>query len=244
MTSYPVGLVGEAEYQGAITTARAGDVVHVVHERGNPHDPDALAVLTRDGYKIGYISRDSWLREALAEQGKGADAVIQSIGGPSGGCLGVVLTVSLTEGPLRSADFPAPPSKRGRNLAIAAGVLGLSGLLAFGALRERAAAPLVFTNQASGAGNPSHALLAGMDEGERRRWLAGFLTANGHSCARASRTFHQGRASGGEQIWNVRCVPGAEYGLMIEADREGSTTIARCAVLRQAGSPCWVRFTS
>lgn len=137
MSSYPVGLVGEAHHQNIIATCRAGDRVHVVHERGNPHDADALAVLTADGYKIGYISRDSWLREALHGEGKGCDAVIQAVGGPSGGCMGVVLDVSLTEGSLRSTDYPKPPSKLIHNIAVAGGIAAVLGIVIFGVVQER-----------------------------------------------------------------------------------------------------------
>lgn len=111
MTSYKVGIVGESNYQPAIRRCEPGDPVRVMHEMGNPHDANALAVMTRTGDTIGYIGRDSWLREALNEQGKGCEAAIRSIATADGGDLGVVLDVTLNEEALDSRSYRAPGSE-------------------------------------------------------------------------------------------------------------------------------------
>lgn len=94
---YPVGIVGEANYQAAIRSCCAGERVYVCHEEGNPHDDLALRVETGGGRTIGYIARSSWLREAIHEQGRGCVATIMAIEGEGRGALGVVLNVTLTD---------------------------------------------------------------------------------------------------------------------------------------------------
>lgn len=97
MKTYPLGLVGERNYQAAIALCRAGDIVEICREAGNPHDDRALRVEDLLGRTIGYIARDSWLRDRIHDEGRGCSATIKSIGAKDIGLLGVVLNVALTE---------------------------------------------------------------------------------------------------------------------------------------------------
>jgi hypothetical protein len=105
---YLVGIVGEANYQPAIRACSPGQRVEIIHEQGNPYDADALAVLSSAGRTIGYVARDSWLRAAIHEEGKGCDASIKDIRG-EGGKLGVVLDVALNGSGVRRRRFDRQP---------------------------------------------------------------------------------------------------------------------------------------
>jgi len=76
--SYPVGLVGEQHYQMAVCRCVAGQPVTLYRETGNPHDACAVVVLSAHDETIGYLARDSWLRETLLDGGKGCEARIKS----------------------------------------------------------------------------------------------------------------------------------------------------------------------
>jgi hypothetical protein len=67
----------------------------ICHEPDNPYDELALRVDNDRGEIIGYIAKDSWLRGAIHDEGKGCVATIKSIGTGSEGLLGVVLDVTL-----------------------------------------------------------------------------------------------------------------------------------------------------
>ncbi len=97
---YPLGLVGESNYQLHIQLCRAGDAVSILHETGNPHDDLALCAVSRHGNVLGYVPRSSWLRRAIHDEGRGVSARIKSIAGGKGAELGVVLDVALCEGPV------------------------------------------------------------------------------------------------------------------------------------------------
>lgn len=91
---YPVGVVGESNYQHTIRSCREGQRVQVLHEIGNPYDELALVVMTEAGEKLGYIPKSCWLRDAVHEEAKGCGATILSISaGPNGA--GVVIDVEL-----------------------------------------------------------------------------------------------------------------------------------------------------
>lgn len=94
---YSVGIVGESQYQRPIRQLRAGDPLNLHHEFENPYDPNAIAVLTDDGSKIGYIPRDSWLTGVIVDEGRAVAARVKTIEGgdrrrPS---LGVVIEVEI-----------------------------------------------------------------------------------------------------------------------------------------------------
>ena len=79
--------------------------MQIVHETGNPYDQNALAVLTEDGETIGYIARDSWLRDCIHDEGHGCEASIKSINSGETNKLGVVLDVALAGRGVRTRSF-------------------------------------------------------------------------------------------------------------------------------------------
>lgn len=104
-TAYPVGLVGERNYQAAIARCAEGEPVGVLMELDNPYDELAIAVASVRGETIGYIARDSWLRDAVHGEGKGCRATIKSIERGESGHLGVVIEAQLCEGGLDERNF-------------------------------------------------------------------------------------------------------------------------------------------
>jgi hypothetical protein len=96
-SGYPVGLVGESNYQLAINACAPGQRVEILHEIGNPYDELALVVKTEKGGKLGYIGRDCWLVNAIHNELHGCEARVLSINpGPHGA--GVVIDVVLHRG--------------------------------------------------------------------------------------------------------------------------------------------------
>lgn len=79
--TYPVPLVGEQHYRAAVDGCSEGDDALVWHESDNPYDDRALAVTDGRGRTLGYVPKDSWLREALFDEGKGCEATILSVEG-------------------------------------------------------------------------------------------------------------------------------------------------------------------
>jgi hypothetical protein len=59
MKIYPLGLVGESNYQAAIAQCHEGERVGIYHEPDNPYDDLALRVENNIGQVIGYISRSA-----------------------------------------------------------------------------------------------------------------------------------------------------------------------------------------
>lgn len=108
--SYPVGIVGESQYQAAIIRCRVGDRVRLWHEADNPHDGLALVAKTGGGETIGYVPRDCWLRDAVHEEGRGATASIMSL--HPGPAIAVVLEVTLGREPIEIARYGLPTTVR------------------------------------------------------------------------------------------------------------------------------------
>lgn len=99
--AYPVRLAGTMSYAGAVTGAGAGDPVRILHETGNPYDPEALVVVDAFDQVLGYIPRGNWVRRALVDEGRGCRATIEAA--EDGG---VTIAVVLTdEGAIGSRDY-------------------------------------------------------------------------------------------------------------------------------------------
>lgn len=103
MGSYTISVVGESfrnadgsSRQSIIGRCRVGDSVTLEREPDNPHDANAVKVLTHHGC-IGMIGRDdSWICERI-EHGRHVAACIQSIGDGGRGTKGVVLRLSTND---------------------------------------------------------------------------------------------------------------------------------------------------
>lgn len=102
---YPVRIVGVQFCQEALAFSEVGERVYICREEGNPHDDRALKVETAGGQTLGYISRGSWLREAIWEQGRGATATVAGVGASDSGLLGMTINVSLSDDDLRDTVY-------------------------------------------------------------------------------------------------------------------------------------------
>lgn len=114
---YPLGLVGEQHVQAAIGTCCVGDRVFVCWEIDNPFDNLALVVHTRSHVRIGYVARESWLRAAIHEQGRGVTATILDLPSGPDGLTDVVLNVSLTDDEVSEVTYAPPPANDEPSLA-------------------------------------------------------------------------------------------------------------------------------
>ena len=102
--SYPVGIVGESNYQGTIRHLRVGQLVKLLHEPSNPYDSRAIAVAASNGDTIGYIPRDFWLRDALLDEAKPCSARVLNLSkGPK--ATGVTIEVALAGEPIGERAF-------------------------------------------------------------------------------------------------------------------------------------------
>lgn len=101
---YRVGLVGEHSYQDAIAAIGEGEAVVLVHEPDNPYDERAIAAVCH-GDTIGYLARDSWLADALLDEGKGASATVARLSRGAKGLTGVTLAVRLNGAPIGERGF-------------------------------------------------------------------------------------------------------------------------------------------
>jgi hypothetical protein len=103
--AYPLGIVGERNYQPAIRRCREGAPVTLMLEPDNPYDADAVVVVSQHGQTIGYLARDCWMREAILTEGKGCSARIKGIQRGEKGPLGVVLEAIPGGPPLLTRSF-------------------------------------------------------------------------------------------------------------------------------------------
>ena len=95
--TYSVGVVGEQNYQAAIARCNVGDKVALFHETDNPHDDQAIVVLSRAGQTLGYIPRDSFVQRVVHEQGMACAATIKNASKGNRGFVELVLEVSIVE---------------------------------------------------------------------------------------------------------------------------------------------------
>lgn len=101
---YSIGLVGERNYQHAIAALGEGEAVTLLHEPDNPYDERAIAAACH-GDTIGYLPRDSWLTDALLDEGKGVTARIKRLNRGEAGVVGVVVEVRLDGSPIRERSY-------------------------------------------------------------------------------------------------------------------------------------------
>ncbi|MEP2722592.1 HIRAN domain-containing protein [Roseibium sp.] len=102
---YFTEIVDDFKYQGVIQTLRQGEDVEIVLEPDHPYDPNALCVRTMTNDPIGYIARNSWLRIAIALDGRGCNAWVDKISSQSKGLQRVNIGVVLTAGPIEERRY-------------------------------------------------------------------------------------------------------------------------------------------
>lgn len=104
---YPLGLVGESNYQPAILKCREGEPVTLLREPDNPHGKNGRVIVAEclRGSTIGYVSNDSWLQDVIHDEGKGCAARILSISKAVSGHLGVVIDIELNDSGLGVRPF-------------------------------------------------------------------------------------------------------------------------------------------
>lgn len=97
---YPVNLVGEQYCQDAVERCKAGERVTLFREIGNPHDPDAIVVVSTRGEAIGYVPRDSFVQRVVHDENKGCRATIWKLESGARGFCEVALDLSVVATPI------------------------------------------------------------------------------------------------------------------------------------------------
>lgn len=87
-----------------------GDLVELVREPDNPHDPLAVAVVTERGVRVGYLSREraGWIGSKI-DRGYDVRAIIERVKGATlkGSALGLVLRLNMEGEEPELPDNPA-----------------------------------------------------------------------------------------------------------------------------------------
>lgn len=104
LNDFSLRLVGEryenedgSSRQEEIERCSEGEMVDLVREPDNPHDPSAVAVLSARGVKIGYLGADrcGWIGSKI-DRGYDVRAIIGRVGrNDSSGAIGAVLTLNM-----------------------------------------------------------------------------------------------------------------------------------------------------
>ena len=103
--AYMIGLVGEEFHREAVHDLQEGTPITLELEPGNPPAPSAIAAVDPYGRVIGYVSPDSWLREAVYGGGAGFSAMVLAVEMGDRGYCEVVLEVEPSEEPLRERRY-------------------------------------------------------------------------------------------------------------------------------------------
>lgn len=104
-------VAGVSLRQRVVLTLSVGDEVRIVHEKDNPHDPNAYRISTLDGRQIGYVPAK--LAPRLAATGEAFKGeVVELVGGR--GAVGVRVKVTapdLAAGALRDVEAGRPEGR-------------------------------------------------------------------------------------------------------------------------------------
>ena len=102
---YAVGLAGEEFHQPAVKACKPGETVKLLREPSNPHDPLAIAVVSKQGATLGYIPRKNFVQRVVHEDGKGCRAKVWKVNKREGGGLDVVLDLEVIDTPIGERAF-------------------------------------------------------------------------------------------------------------------------------------------
>jgi hypothetical protein len=81
--------------------------------------------------------------------------------------------------------------------------------------------------------NPTHERLLQRSNADRNRAWTVLLQKSGEQCDRATNNMFRMQDPQGKAYWSVACANGRAFGVTINPDSEGSTSIADCAVLER-----------
>jgi hypothetical protein len=70
------------------------------------------------------------------------------------------------------------------------------------------------------------------------------MAASGERC-KVERSFYQGKTKSQDVFWNVACSGGKSYSIMIKNNKQGSTQILNCDVMRAVAKvECFKKFSN
>ncbi len=80
--------------------------------------------------------------------------------------------------------------------------------------------------------NPAHDLISQASEGVRNKAFFQTVSSAAYPCGLVTKSFFQGFDSQGDAFWSVRCKNGKSYSIMIYNDKNGSTKVMDCSVVK------------
>ncbi|GEM_PF-1190775 len=101
--------------QDELARCQPGEMIHLVREPHNRHDPGAVALITERGVCVGYLGREraQWIGSKI-DRGYDARAIIERIKGRglAGSPLGLVIRLNLDPHMADEPELPAKPAPR------------------------------------------------------------------------------------------------------------------------------------
>lgn len=96
------------------------------------------------------------------------------------------------------------------------------------------------TIAAAAQANPAHDMISSVSEAKRQQVFTRFLSDSGEKCSSVDRTFYQGSDKKGNAFWNASCAVGKSFLIQVNNDKQGSTRILGCNVLKAVnGGTCF-----
>jgi hypothetical protein len=94
----------------------------------------------------------------------------------------------------------------------------------------------------SASANSANEQLLSMTENQRQTAMTNFLKQSGERC-NVTKTFFQGKTKSGDALWSLQCEKGNAWSLVIKNDRDGSTKLTPCSVLKAVGGgECFKKY--
>lgn len=101
--------------QDELRRCEPGEIVDLVREPENPHDPLAVAIISIRGIRVGYLRRDraQWIGSKI-DRGYDVRAIVERVKGAhlEGATLGLIIRLSITP-PGEEGDPPWLPDQCG-----------------------------------------------------------------------------------------------------------------------------------
>jgi len=94
-SKFTIKLTSYRNYQATIRLCRIGQDVLLIRELANPYEPGAIIAVDHDDFELGYVPKDSWIRDALHEPAARCKARIATIGEEVRGLLSLTIEVQL-----------------------------------------------------------------------------------------------------------------------------------------------------
>lgn len=91
--------------------------------------------------------------------------------------------------------------------------------------------------------NELHNKISALTDEQRQAVFVRMMQREGEACGDVTRTFFQGRASGGAAFWSFSCRPGKDWQVVFAGSDGTQIKLLDCKTLARVGAPkCFERF--